>query len=224
MRTPRPTPPVVLVVDDSEVQRRIISHVLVSNGFRVEEAESGEEALERAGPDLDLVVLDVRMPGMDGLEVCARLKSDPRTAELPVLQFSSTAVADTDKVRGLESGADAYLAHPVASSVLLATVNALLRIRQAERAVRNTLRQWQTTFDTIQNGIALLNESGAVLRCNLAMAELLKTDSEDIIGRSFRDFPQLAAPQPASCPFERMLRSQTRETATQDVQGRWFEG
>jgi two-component system, OmpR family, response regulator MprA len=115
----------ILVVDDDARLRRALGRVLVANGFQVELSEDGDTALERLrGGTFDLVVLDVMMPGADGVEVCERLRAE-RNA-LPVLMLTARD-AVRDRVTGLEAGADDYLVKPFANEELVARVRALLR-------------------------------------------------------------------------------------------------
>ena len=128
------TSSVVLVVDDHDANRFVKTTWLRRAGFRVFEAATGRAALETVSREpIDLVLLDINLPDMSGLDVCALIKRDPTLIAVQVLQISSTAVSDADKVRGLEGGADAYLIEPVAPDVVLATLNALLRVRRAEQ-------------------------------------------------------------------------------------------
>ena len=115
----------ILVVDDDRRLRNALRRVLVSNGFEVEVAGDGDEALAlvRAGA-FDAVVLDVMMPGSDGLEVCERLRA--AGDQLPVLMLTARD-AVRDRVAGLEAGADDYLVKPFANEELVARVRALLR-------------------------------------------------------------------------------------------------
>src|SRR5687768_10379435 len=99
--------PLILVVDDDDVKRYTITHTLRRAGFRVEEGTAGADAL-RLAPGAALIVLDVKMPDVDGLEVCRALKGDPATAHVLVLMLSATFVGADSQVRGLESGADGY--------------------------------------------------------------------------------------------------------------------
>jgi CheY-like chemotaxis protein len=123
----------VLVVDDSPEVRFALARILRRAGFAIEEAESGSEALEPAAR-CDVVVLDVKLPDLSGLEVAQQLRANPATATVPILQRSAVSVDDAAKVLGLDSGADAYLTDPIAPEVLVATVRALARVRRAERA------------------------------------------------------------------------------------------
>ena len=115
---------------------------------RVIEAESAGAALQQLAlrqpqsslPQLilpQLILLDVKLPDLSGYELCRRIKADPATLAIPVLLLSGAYVEGEDRVRGLESGADAYLCKPVESAELIATVKALLRMRQAEDRFRN---------------------------------------------------------------------------------------
>ena len=115
----------ILVVDDDPSLRKALRRVLVSHGFNVEVAGDGEDALAqlRAGV-FDAVVLDVMMPGCDGIEVCERLRAEGD--QLPVLMLTARD-AVRDRVVGLEAGADDYLVKPFANEELVARVRALLR-------------------------------------------------------------------------------------------------
>ena len=115
----------ILVVDDDAALRRALGRVLSSQGFEVELAADGAEALSRVRVrSFDLVVLDVMMPGRDGIEVCRRLRAGD--GELPVLMLTAKD-AVRDRVAGLDAGADDYLVKPFANEELIARVRALLR-------------------------------------------------------------------------------------------------
>ncbi|MGZ7094636.1 MAG: ATP-binding response regulator [Candidatus Angelobacter sp.] len=123
----------VLAVDDDEATRYSLARRLRGAGFRVIEAATGAEALRLARDEPVLITLDINLPDMDGFEVCRRLKSDPATREIPVLHLSASCVTSDHKVRGLDGGADAYLSEPIDQQEFLATVKALLRMREAQR-------------------------------------------------------------------------------------------
>jgi two-component system phosphate regulon response regulator PhoB len=117
----------VLVVEDEPDIRGLIVHHLERDGFRCRTAASGGEALARVrSAPPDLVVLDLMLPGMDGLEVCRRLRGDPATAALPIIMLTAKA-DEIDRVVGLEMGADDYLAKPFSTKELVARVRAVLR-------------------------------------------------------------------------------------------------
>lgn len=123
----------ILVVDDDAAKRYIVSRILRAAGFEIVEAEDAMSALALARSNPDLLILDVRLPDGSGHDVCRELKSRPATSSILVLQVSSSFATGLDRVAGLESGADAYLTHPIEPQELIATVHALLRIRRAEQ-------------------------------------------------------------------------------------------
>jgi signal transduction histidine kinase len=124
---------IILNVDDHAAGRYARGRLLSSAGYTVHEASTGLEALtkvESLSPAL--VLLDVNMPDISGLEVCRRIKTSALARKTAVLQLSASAITAADRVGGLDNGADGYLVEPVDPEVLLATVRALLRVRQAE--------------------------------------------------------------------------------------------
>ena len=138
--TPSPTDTetaTILNVDDSEPIRYSRSRILVNAGYRVIEAGTGEEALDLVvALKPQLLVIDVNLPGIDGLEVCRIVKSDAATKHIMVLQMSAARGTAMDRAAGLDRGADAYLVEPVEPVELTATVRALLRLAQSEERLR----------------------------------------------------------------------------------------
>jgi signal transduction histidine kinase len=126
----------VLTVDDNEAMRYSLVRALRDAGYQVVEARTGAEALARAAELPDLITLDVNLPDIDGFQVCRRIKGNPATTHIPILHVSSTFVDPESRVQGLQGGADAYLAEPIDRAELVATVAALLRLKQAETAAR----------------------------------------------------------------------------------------
>jgi signal transduction histidine kinase len=126
----------ILTVDDNDALRYTLTRTLRGEGYKVIEARTGLEALQLAGQSPDLITLDLNLPDLDGYEVCRRLKTNPQTAHIPILHISATFVQPEHRVRGLDGGADAFLAEPISGAELLATVGALLRMKQAEREAR----------------------------------------------------------------------------------------
>lgn len=120
----------VLVVDDQETNRMIVRSYLEREGYAVRQASSGDEALAalRQRPRPAVVLLDVYMSGMNGFEVCRRIKSDPDTQIIPVLLLTGFQ-GDEDRARGADAGADGYLSKPVDRHELLARVSALTLLR-----------------------------------------------------------------------------------------------
>ena len=120
----------VLVVDDVLANRELLQQTLKRDGHMVETASAGEEALAAVGRCApDLILLDVMMPGMDGFEVCRRLKNDPATRLIPVVLVTALE-AHEDKLKGINAGADDFLTKPVNAYELRARVRALLRLKR----------------------------------------------------------------------------------------------
>ena len=124
----------ILVVEDEEDILELLRYNLAKEGFRVTGVVSGEEAVRaaRSSPP-DLIVLDLMLPGMDGLTVCRELKMDAKTREAPIVILTAKG-EEADIVAGLELGADDYIIKPFSPRVLLARLRAVLRRRQAEPA------------------------------------------------------------------------------------------
>jgi adenylate cyclase len=119
----------ILAVDDQPANLRLLDAVLSPRGYRVVRATSGEQALELLpSSDVDLVLLDIVMPGIDGYEVCRRIRSAPETAFLPVVMI--TASGHQEKTRAIEAGADDFVSKPFDQSELLARVASLARIKR----------------------------------------------------------------------------------------------
>jgi signal transduction histidine kinase len=136
------SPPLVLVVDDHEPGRFAKVQFVRRAGYRVLETATGGEAVRLGRTEQpDVVLLDVNLPDISGIEVCRQLKRGGGTPPAQILQLSSTAISDADRIRGLEGGADAYLTEPVSPEIVLATIEALLRVRRAEMALADAARR-----------------------------------------------------------------------------------
>ncbi len=130
-----PAIPRVLVVDDQAPNVRLLEAILAPRGYDVRTASSGEEALAALDQDdVDLVLLDVVMPGMDGYEVCRAIRERPVTAYLPVVMV--TASGEEQKVKALESGADDFLTKPINKNELLARVASLARVKRYQDTIK----------------------------------------------------------------------------------------
>lgn len=125
---------VIINVDDHEPARYAKTRILSRAGFTVYDASTGNDTLRLVTQHSpDLVLLDVNLPDLSGIEVCRQIKSTPGGSSVIVLQISASAVTPPHAAAGLDGGADAYLLEPVDPDVLIATINALLRLRRAER-------------------------------------------------------------------------------------------
>jgi phosphate regulon transcriptional regulator PhoB len=126
----------ILVVDDEPDLVELVSYNLKKEGFKVTTSPDGEDALEKVRKSaFDLVILDLMLPGIQGVELCRMIRGNPRTEAVPIIML--TAKGDvSDKIRGLETGADDYMTKPFSPKELIARVRALLR-RTSEGAARD---------------------------------------------------------------------------------------
>ena len=151
------SPQKILVVDDVAKNVKLLADILGIKGYDVVTAESGIEALERIEHDKpDLVLLDVMMPGMTGYEVCEAIRGNPALELLPVVMV--TALDPSERIKGLEAGADDFLTKPINQPELLARVKSLLRIKSLQDEVqeqRNELERWNQTLERrVAEGVA----------------------------------------------------------------------
>ena len=154
----------ILNVDDNDGARYAKTRILQSAGFRVLEAANGTDALAMVREeDPALVLLDVKLPDINGIEVCRRIKSDPDTNYVLVLQTSAALTGRADKIRGLEGGADNYLAAPIEADELVANVNALLRMRQTQDELRESEERFRQLTDNIEDVFWMFSAPDGVL-------------------------------------------------------------
>jgi PAS domain S-box-containing protein len=157
-------PILILNVDDNDGARYAKTRILQGAGFKVLEAANGTDALaivQRSDPAL--VLLDVKLPDINGIEVCRRIKADPVTSCVLVLQTSAALTGRDDKIRGLEGGADNYLAAPIEADELVANVNALLRMRQTQDDLRDSEERFRQLTDTIEDVFWMFSLPGGAL-------------------------------------------------------------
>src|SRR5271170_6553750 len=154
----------VLVVDDILSNVKLLEAKLSAEYFEVVTASNGIEALAKIEEtDPDIVLLDVMMPGMDGFEVCRRIKSDPKTAHVPVVMVTALD-QPSDRVTGLEAGADDFLTKPVDDAALFARVRSLVRLKMMtdELRMREATGQSMGLSDATEILIES-NQSGRIL-------------------------------------------------------------
>ena len=182
----------ILYADDTEAQRYAVSRVLRRAGFEVQEASTGRQALELTAKGPDMVLLDVNLPDISGIEVCKQIKSNAATAHVPVLQVSATLVDTKDRVAGLEGGADAYLVQPIDADELIATVRSLLRVRKAEEDARRKAREIESIYASAPVGLAMFDGHLRFTKINDLLAALNGLSAEQHLGHNLQElFPEL---------------------------------
>ena len=137
----------ILIVDDEEDVLELVRYNLEKNGYTVETAATGEEALKKVRfKKPDLMVLDLMLPGVDGLNVCKQLKSDPRTEQLPIIMLTAKG-EEADIVTGLELGADDYVTKPFSPKVLVARIRRRLHQASASNTEAAPVNIYELTID-----------------------------------------------------------------------------
>lgn len=168
-------PRTVLVIDDEPEMLRLLDYNLTRAGYAVltaRDGDSGLAAARRHAPDL--IILDVMMPGLDGLEVCKRLRQDPAMASRPVLMLTARA-EESDRVLGLELGADDYVVKPFGMRELLARVKALLRRAEGPPAGGEVLKVGRLVIDS---GRRLVTAAGKPVALTATEFNLLRALAE----------------------------------------------
>lgn len=164
---------VILIVNDNEPGRYATARILNRAGFQIIEAATGKDALRLArSATPQLVVLDINLPDISGIDVCRQLKTDPQTSATMVLQVSATNIAVIDRVQSLSAGADSFLVEPVEPEELEAVARALLRLHRSESELRRTLAERELLLrevnhrvkNSLQLVLSMLSLQGAEFR------------------------------------------------------------
>ena len=185
----------VLNVEDNKAELASKTRLLRRAGYHVLEAKNGREALRlvrEASPQL--LVLDTALPDINGLEICRRIKTDPSTSSIMIVQVSASPVPSVEKITGLEGGADAYLTEPFEPEELVAWVSSLLRLYQREAQNRELLAKVQSreqllqvTFEQAGETILMCDGNGLIMRATCKAEELA---GQTVIGKPFDEaFP-----------------------------------
>lgn len=162
--------PRVLIADDNADMREYVARMLRNDGYLVDAVTDGQQALDAVRAELpDVVISDVMMPLLDGLQLVSALRSDPRTAAIPVLLLSARAGQEA-AIEGLQAGADDYLVKPFAAAELLARVRANVKLAR----IRNHHARWRTALiDSLQEAFFVADERGTVIEINAAFTDIL---------------------------------------------------
>ncbi len=211
----------ILVVDDEPAGREVLYGLLTMDGYQVQVAANGKEAIEKAtAVPPDLILLDVMMPGIDGFEVCRRLRKNPNLSEMPIVML--TALDDRDSLlQGIESGADDFISKPFDREVLRARVKTITRLNRFRRLVTER-NKFQWAIDHADEGFLVMNNRGTIQYANrqarhylelpLDPDEPITQRFQDLIKTRFRrepasawDTKQLLSPPGSQSPMPRYL-------------------
>jgi len=173
----------ILIVDGEPAELRATSQLLREAGYEVTEASMGEEGLrltEQTKPHL--VLLDVVLPDMDGLEMCRRIKADTELANIFVALLSGMKVNSASQAEGLEGGADEFISRPIPDQELLARVRAMLRIKRAEDALRESEHRYRSIVEQSLDGIRLIDEKGTIIEWNETCEQIMGLKRTQVLG------------------------------------------
>ena len=170
--------PVILVVDDLTQNNELLEAYLVPQGYEVIKAVSGEEAFKKlADNQIDLILLDVMMPGMDGFEVTRRIRQDPKTRLMPIILV--TALKETeDRIKGIKAGCDDYISKPFDKMELLARVQSLLKVKAYNDLMTNYRKELESE---VINMTAELRQSSTALDEQNARLKAIINSPDDIL-------------------------------------------
>ena len=195
----------ILAIDDKKNNLFAIEEMInnLIPDCKVLIVQSGREGIEIAKTEQpDTILLDVVMPEMDGYEVCKKLKGDELTKHIPIVMITAIKTDTESRIKGLDVGADAFLSKPIDPAELIAQINVMLRIKQAEdklrtekelldekvklrtKELRESEEKFRNIFDSAGDGILYVDKNAKVLDVNPAFCEITGIPKEDVVGRS----------------------------------------
>jgi PAS domain S-box-containing protein len=172
----------ILNVDDNEGARYAKTRILQSAGYKVAEVTNGTEALAFVRKEKpDLVLLDVKLPDINGIEVCRQIKEEPSSAAILVIQTSAALTQREDRIRGLEGGADNYLVAPIEADELVANVRAMLRLRSAQAELRDSEERFRELAENIEDVFWVISDTNQILYVSPAYEKMWKRSIRDLL-------------------------------------------
>ena len=156
----------IMIVDDQPENVKLLIAYLKKSGFRISVAQSGEEAIQRVKRVMpDLVLLDVKLPGIDGFETCRRLKQDEATRDIPVI-FVTISMEMVDKLAGFQAGGVDYIIKPFHHEEILARVNAHLTIRRLQQQLQTQNVRLQKNNEQLRREISIRKQTEEALQAS----------------------------------------------------------
>jgi len=179
--------PVILVVDDQLQNILLLEGFLAREGYEIIQAESGEEALEKLSDNqVDLVLLDVKMPRMSGFEVLSKLRADKKTVRIPVVMITAY-IENEAKVKALESGCDDFISKPFNQYELVARVKSLLRIKFLNDEVDEARKFAESIINTVREPLISLDQDLRVVTASRSFYKFFKVKPEETVGQLIYD-------------------------------------
>ncbi|HYG34583.1 MAG TPA: PAS domain S-box protein, partial [Clostridia bacterium] len=180
----------ILLVDDDEAILDVYSQLLELEGYEVWQASSGLQGLQMTRErHPHLVLLDVMLPDMSGLEVCRQIKTDSTLPDVFVALFSGEATSGAHKIHGAETGADDYIVKPVGREELLARIRTLIRLRDTTVALRASEQHYRTLVEILPDAVCLMDPEGRLDAINpQGLAMLGYQGQEEVLGRTLYNF------------------------------------
>ena len=202
-------PTKILVTDDDPEILALTTRLLRRAGYETLEARTGRECLEVVRAHYpDLVLLDVVLPDITGVEVCRRIKTDPQTRGTFVILASGVHVSSDSQADGLNLGADGYIVKPITNKELLARVQAMERIKRAEDALQASEVRYRRLFETAQDGILILDAAtGEIDDVNPFLAHMLGYTRREMLGEKLWELGAFKDVQTGKAAFEELQRT-----------------
>jgi two-component system phosphate regulon response regulator PhoB len=174
----------ILVIDDEKDLIELVRYNLEKEGFLVRSAQDGESGLGAAKKELpDLILVDLMLPGIDGLDVCRALRSDSRTAHIPVIMLTAKS-AESDRILGLELGADDYVTKPFSPRELLARIKAVLRRTSGPQPAPDVIRRGELTIDMARRTVTCAGEPIVLTATEFRLLQYFASHSGHVFSRA----------------------------------------
>lgn len=174
----------ILVIDDEKDLIELVRYNLEKEGFVVRSAQDGESGLSAARKEMpDLIIVDLMLPGIDGLDVCRALRSDTRTARIPVIMLTAKS-AESDRILGLELGADDYVTKPFSPRELLARIKAVLRRTSIPQTAAEVIHRGSLTIDMTRRSVTCGEDVIALTATEFRLLQYFASHSGHVFSRA----------------------------------------
>jgi signal transduction histidine kinase/DNA-binding response OmpR family regulator len=213
----------VLIVDPEPNRLLDTGRVLQGAGHQVLGAGTGEECVRTAKEKRpDLILLDPALPDVSGIDLAKEIKRDPELANAYVVLLFVEESPSTIRARALESGADGHMLRTLPKREFLARVEAMLRRKRREEALRASVREWKDTLDAISDPVYLVDLEHGIRACNLAMAKFLRKPPSEIVGRNCYELVHGTSRPIPACLNQRVQETRRRETLDVPMGDGWL--